>query len=626
MVVDAVATHPYQAEVLLHTLRENAAVPPEAVVVQCTTRVDEDVAAHFRRSGHAVTRIAPYLDGRYCNKIAQLDCFAAQLDAGVEGVFLLDLDLAIAAPLRLPDPSAACGKVVDGDNPNLALIEKLFQAAGVPLPEVVPSDWEGRGDTVATNLNGGFVYLPRRSIAPLRAAWRKWAEFLFARPTLFGPRAESEAAFKHVDQLALALALASEHAPLCRLPTNWNFPCHKDRRPRLYRQHEPLRALHYHDCLDEFGLLAPTVRGFEAVDDAAKQVNAGIGAGLGGTFFDLFKQERARETVAQVPALPATPFSAAFRARKAVLPSGKQRRLILHAGTPKTGTSSLQRHLGEHRRELASQGWWYPPPSDTPEPKHQRLNALLRRGNAQSFAAYVEEALRDMPDSAHTVLFTTEGIYNHWWDYEPWAKAALRHLAALFDFELCVWFRPPVPFAAALYVQYLANPPTEDEPRHVYGRDIDFATALADPWFRRHFDYLGFLHEARELFGAARVRPFLFGDDTVQTFIDAYGVPLPAAHQRRNRSIGELGARMLRVGNRLLSAGAERDHAVALVRDVDTLLGEQSAPFVLDEHERNAVLRYAQRGWSAVQAAVQSGRGQRAQSRTGSPPPRGRVA
>ena len=625
MVVDAVATHPYQAEVLLHTLRENAAVPPEAVAVQCTTRVDENVAAHFRHSGHAVTRVAPYLDGKYCNKIVQLDCFAAQLDAGVDGVFLLDLDLAIAAPLRLPDPSAVCGKVVDGDNPNLALIEKLFQAAGVPLPEVVPSDWEGRGDTVATNLNGGFVYLPRSSIAPLRAAWRKWAEFLFARPALFGARAEHEAAFKHVDQLALALALASESAPLRRLPTNWNFPCHKDRRPRLYRQHEPLRALHYHDCLDEFGLLAPTVRGFEAVDDAAKQVNANIGAGLGGAFFDLFKQQRARETVAQVP-LPATPFSAAFRAHKAVLPSGKQRRLILHAGTPKTGTSSLQRHLGSHRRELALQGWWYPPPSDTPEPKHQRLNALLRRGNAQSFAAYVEEALRDMPDSAHTVLFTTEGIYNHWWDYAPWAKATLRHWAALFDFELCVWFRPPVPFAAALYVQYLANPPTKDEPRHVYGRDIDFATALADPWFRRHLDYLGFLHEARALFGADRVRPFLFGDDTVQTFIDAYGVPLPAAHQRRNRSIGELGARMLRVGNRLLSAGAERDHAVALVRDVDTLLGEQSAPFVLDEHERNAVLRYAQRGWSAVQAAVQSGRGQRAQSRTGSPPPRGRVA
>lgn len=613
MVVDAVATHPYQAEVLLHTLRENAAVPPEAVVVQCTTRVDEDVAAHFRRSGHAVTRIAPYLDGKYCNKIVQLDCFAAHLDAGVDGVFLLDLDLAIAAPLRLPDPSAVCGKVVDGDNPNLALIEKLFQAAGVPLPEVVPSDWEGRGDTVATNLNGGFVYLPRSSIAPLRAAWCKWAEFLFARPALFGARAEHEAAFKHVDQLALALALASESAPLRRLPTNWNFPCHKDRQPRLYRRHEPLRSLHYHDCLDEFGLLAPTVRGFEAVDDAVEQVNAGIGAGLGGAFFDLFKQQRARETVAQVPTAPATPFSAAFRARKAMLPSGKQRRLILHAGTPKTGTSSLQRHLGSHRRELASQGWWYPAPSDTPEPKHQRLNALLRRGNAQSFAAYVEEALRDMPDSAHTVLFTTEGIYNHWWDYAPWAKATLRHLAALFDFELCVWFRPPVPFAAALYVQYLGNPPTEDEPRHVYGRDIDFATALADPWFRRHFDYLGFLHEARALFGADRVRPFLFGDDTVQTFINAYGVPLPAAHQRRNRSIGELGARMLRVGNRVLSSGPERDHAVALVRDVDTLLGEKSAPFVLDEHERNAVLRYAQRGWSAVQAAAQSGRGHRGQ-------------
>ena len=608
MVVDAVAAHPYQAEVLLHTLRENAAVPPEAVIVQCTSRVDEEVVGAFRQAGHETVRIEPYLDGKYCNKIAQLDCFAEQLDAAVAGVFLLDLDVAIAAPLDIPEPSAVCGKVVDGDNPSLALIETLFQAAGVALPEIVPSDWEGRGDTVATNLNGGFIYLPHSQVAPLRAAWRRWAEFLFARPRLFGARGEREAAFKHVDQLALALALASESAPLCHLPTNWNFPCHKDRRPRLYRQHEPLRALHYHDCLDEFGLLAPAASGFEAVDAVVEQVNASIGTGLGGAYFDLFKQQRAREAMRQVSALPAEPFSASFIARKAVLPSGQRRRLILHAGAPKTGTSSLQRHFGDRRRELALRGWWYPPPSDTPEPKHQHLNGLLRRGNAQSFAAYVEEALRDMPDSAHTVLFTTEGIYNHWWDYAPWAKAALRHLAALFDFELCVWFRPPVSFAAALYVQYLGNPPTDDEPRHVYGRDIDFATALADPWFRRHLDYLGFLHEARALFGADRVRPFLFGDDTVQSFIDAYGAPLPAAQQRRNPSLGSLGMRMLRIVNRAQISGAQRDRAIAKVRDIDAVLGEQSTPFELDDGERDAVLRYARRGWRAVQAAAQTER------------------
>ena len=606
MVVDWPAAHPYQAELLLRTLRENAGVPREAITVQCTTRVGEDVRAAFRRGGYAVAEIAPYLDGMYCNKIAQLDRLEGQLDEDVQGVFLLDLDLAILAPLDVPDPTAVCGKVVDGGNPGLALIAELFVAAGVPLPRTVPCDWEGRGDTIATNLNGGFLYLPCDHLRSLHAAWRKWAEFLFTHATLFGVHAERAPAFKHLDQLSFALGLASERAPLCHLPTNWNFPGHKDRQPRLYREDEPLRVLHYHECLDEFGLLAPKARGFPALDEAVEQVNATIGAGSGTAFFDLFRRQRSLDAVRDVPALPRATFSAEFRARMRAWPSGRQRRLILHAGTPKTGTSSLQQHLGTHRRQLAEQGWWYPQPSDTAMPKHQQLNVLLRRGDSRSFAAYVEAALRDMPDSAHTVVFTTEGIFNHWWDYQPWAKAMLRHLAALFDFELCVWFRPPASFATALYAQNVGNPATVDETRHVYGRDIDFADALADSWFRRHLDYLGFLHEVRLLFGANRVRVFAFGEDTVQTFIDEYGVPLPPEHGRRNLSLRNIGIEMTRVAKRVEMSRDEHDRVKALVREIDDILGERSGPFRLNSVEHDAVLRYAQRGWSIVRAAAQS--------------------
>ena len=603
MVVDWPRQHPYQAEVLLHTLRENAGAPPEAIVVQCTTRVGDDVRAEFRRAGHAVVEIAPYLDGVYCNKIAQLDHFAARPDDNAQGVFLLDLDVAILAPLDIPDPTAVCGKIVDGDNPPLPIIRRLFAAAEVPLPPLKPSDWQGRGDTIATNLNGGFLYLPMDRIESLRAAWRKWAEFLFARPDLFGPRGASEAAFKHVDQLAFALALAADDVPLRHLPTNWNFPGHKDRQPRLHRQNEPVCALHYHDCLDAFGLLAPKVRGFAALDQAVERVNASIGGKPATEFFERFKRQRALEAVCDVPTLPKTTFSAEFLTR-ARTPQGGQRRLILHAGAPKTGTSSLQRHLGEHRVALAAKGWWYPQPSDAVEPKHQQLNALLRRGDSHAFAAHVEAALRAMPDDAHTVIFSTEGIFNHWWDYAPWAKAALRHLAALFDFELCVWLRPPDSFAAALYVQYLANPPSAEEPRHVYGRDIDFATALADPWFRRHLDCLGFLHEARLLFGASRVRAFPSGEDTVRAFIDEYDVPLPPQHERWNPSLRNAGVEAMRIANRVETSGHERDRVTALVRELDDIVGERSGPFRLREREREAVLRFGQRCWYRVQAGL----------------------
>ena len=229
MVVDWLDTHPYQAEVLLFTLETFASVPRRQMVVQCTSRVPDNVRVAFESQGYTVTTIEPYLDQTYCNKIAQLDHFADGTDAS--GVFLLDLDMVVVSPLTVPDPNAVCGKIVDGDNPALDRLERLFDAAGVPRPATVPSDWEGRGDTFATNLNGGFLYVPRDQIAPVRSAWRRWAEFLYARPDLF----DHPSARRHVDQIGFAMALASEETPLLHLPANWNYPGHKDRAPRAYR-------------------------------------------------------------------------------------------------------------------------------------------------------------------------------------------------------------------------------------------------------------------------------------------------------------------------------------------------------------------------------------------------------
>ena len=90
---------------------------------------------------------------------------------------------------------------------------------------------------------------------------------------------------------------------------------------------------------------------------------------------------------------------------------------------------------------------------------------------------------------------------------------------------------------AALYVQYLRNAPVDDVMRNVYGRDVSFADALRDEWFRRHLDYLGFVHEAQELLGAGRVKAFLSNDDTVGTFMARYG-PVRCRCRRRTRNGG----------------------------------------------------------------------------------------
>ena len=602
MVVDWLGSHPYQAEVLLFTLEAFANVPRRQTVVQCTDRVSDDVVAKLSAQGYTVTTIAPYLDQAYCNKIAQLDYFVDSTDA--RGVFLLDLDLAILAELDIPDRDVVCGKLVDGANPPLATLERLFDAAGIELPAIMPSDWEGRGNTIATNLNGGFLYVPRPHIEPLRNEWRHWAEFLFAKPDLF----DHPSARKHIDQIAFAMALASARIGFRHLPTNWNYPGHKDRVPRAYRRDEPLRVLHYHDRLGRFGLIDAAESDAAAVEEAVNRVNSALAARDGPSlFYDLHREDMALRAIGAVPALPASTFSDAFIARTWI--GDQKRRLILHAGTPKTGTWSLQFHLGTHRRELMAEGWWYPAPSDTPEPKHQQANALLRRDDPDGLVRYVESALADMPDDAHTVLLTTEGIFNHWWDYGPRGKGMLRLLAALFDFELCVWFRPPEDFAAALYAQYLRNPrrPTESM-GNVYGRDIDFTEALADGWFRGHLDYLGFYREAQILFGASRVKAFRFADDTVTTFLEHYRLAgLPGEAARRNTSLGRAGVDLMRIANRHALNDDEQAHVADLVRDIDSTIGERAERFRLTAEERQLVQRFGAPGWRTLQPLLVDG-------------------
>ena len=226
---------------------------------------------------------------------------------------------------------------------------------------------------------------------------------------------------------------------------------------------------------------------------------------------------------------------------------------------------------------------------------------MLLDADEAAFVEYLESVLRDMPDHAHTVILSTEGIFNHWWDYTPKAKGLLRHLAALFDFELCVWFRTPKEFAASYYLQILKNGRTPSTWDNVYGRDISFTDAMQDGWFRRHFDYLGFVHEARELFGRSRVKVFPYTTDTVRTFLEHYGIDvLPTNFSRRNMSMRQPAMEMMRITNRYELDGSERRRVMNLIRKIDALIGERAEQFLLSEGEMDLLTRYGQRGWGEL--------------------------
>ena len=609
MVVDWLDAHPYQAEVLLATLEGVAGIPRRRMVVQCTDRVPTQVVDEFRRRGHVVVVIEPYLDRTYCNKIAQLDHFLTPegFAAGSDGVLLLDLDIAVLAPLDVPDPDAVCGKVVDGPNPPLAAIEEVFRKAGVALPDVIPCDWRERGETIATNLNGGVLYIPRRQLAVVRERWRHWAEWMHADPDAL------PAARKHIDQVSFALTLAQHDLPWRHLPTHWNFPGGHDRTPSLDPA-EPVRVLHYHSWgLDDAGLVAPTYSTTPVLDDPVAGVNSLISE-QPMVFFERFRRDRALDAVSAAPVLEASLFSPDFVQREVAI--GCRRRLVLHGGAPKTGTSSLQWHLAENRAELSARGIWFPPPTFSPEPKHQPLNAALRKGDIAGFVAGVETALRDMPDDTHTVILTTEGIFNHWWDYPPEAKALLRRLAALFDFELCLWLREPVAFAAALWRQYLLNPPTEGASAGVQGRDVALGEALEDDWFRRHLDCLGIFQEMELLFGKGRVRALPFAGDTVEEFLDEYDIaPLAVPPRRHNASLGRFGVGLARAVNRHIGHGPGRERALRCVELLDRCAGPLSGRVQATDRERSRIQQSSAAAWRAMQPLLERPRPRRRRER-----------
>ena len=609
MVVDWLDAHPYQAELLLTTFDEMAGAPRNRVVVQCTDRVPSEVLEEFRRRGHVVVVIEPYLDRTYCNKIVQLDHFLTPegFDVGTEGVLLLDLDIAVLERLDIPDPNVVQGKIVDGPNPPLADIQVAFAKAGVAMPEVVACDWREREQTIATNLNGGVLYIPRGQVAAVREAWRHWAEWLHKDTSALA------AARKHIDQISFALTLAGGEIPWRHLPTNWNFPGGHDRTPSLDAS-EPVRVLHYHSWgLTDAGLVAPTYAQTSVLDDGVARVNRLI-SDRPMAFFERFRRDRALDAVSDVPLLEAGLFSTEFVQRE--VHGGCRRRLVLHGGAPKTGSSSLQWQLAENREELAARGIWFPPPAFSPEPKHQPLSATLRKGDIAGFVRYVEGALVDMPDDTHTVILTTEGVFNHWWDYPPEAKGALRRLAALFDFELCLWLREPVSFAVALWTQYLQNPRTEGPSANVQGRDVSLAEAMEDDWFRRHLDCFGVFQEMELLFGKGRVRALPFRGDTVQRFLDEYDIaPLPVPPRRHNASLGRLGVHLVRFVNRHFSDGPSRTRALRCVEWLDRRATPLMGRVRVSDEERALIEQSSAAPWRAMQPLLDAPRLRRRRER-----------
>lgn len=266
-VVDADPIFAYQAWHLGHSLARRGNLSARQFHLQCTPSVSAEAMTELAEAGFVLSRLTPFGDGAYCNKLAQWP--------GVSGtsarvVVLLDTDmLCLASFSDLLTAHEVIGKPVDLPNPPLAVLDAVFARTGRSTrPAQVRVD-AGPQMTFAGNFNGGFYGLPKAAARQLFPAWQRWAEWLLSDAgalSAFGYQ-------RNADQISFCLAAHELELNLRSAPSNLNYFAHFEAPRHYLLPREPIAILHYHaPLLDLGGRLSPVTqlspRSLAAVVDA----------------------------------------------------------------------------------------------------------------------------------------------------------------------------------------------------------------------------------------------------------------------------------------------------------------------------------------------------------------------
>lgn len=265
-VVDSAPVFLPQTRMFLASLMAQGVVPDQ-IHAHVTPGVGEEARNLLRRIGVCNHELQPFLDGKYCNKLVQLDSLL-NLDADV--YILCDTDLAFAGSIeKWIDLNYLRAKPVDFENPPLERLTALKNRLGLDVtPRLVATSCSA-GTTWSTNCNGGLYIVPGKLAASLAQNWKYYATLLRECEDIL------ENWYHHVDQIAFAMAALAIGEDLRELPLEANFPMHLEDHFRHMDFNEPV-VLHYHWLLDETGRVQLT--GHPSVDNAISKVNAALDA------------------------------------------------------------------------------------------------------------------------------------------------------------------------------------------------------------------------------------------------------------------------------------------------------------------------------------------------------------
>jgi hypothetical protein len=277
--------------------------------------------------------------------------------------------------------------------------------------------------------------------------------------------------------------------------------------------------------------------------------------------------------------------------------NGQPLKLIIHAGTPKTGTTSIQSYLDKNQRKLRGKGILYPHNIDRIKnphaPKHQWFEKNLVTTHVDYFLENFKNIIAQITEDIHTIVLSSEGIYNYWWDFPAASTALLSELRHHFDAEVWVWFREPLAFIEDFYKQCMRNPRVDSNP--CYGRDLSFSEMLDIKWFSQHLDYQGFVNDCQALFGEEKVLAFQYEGDVVQELKQKLGVATPHDNSspRLNNSLDTTAIALLRVINRYDVSAKDKHLLMPHLRKMSEVTESYTAAPLIDSESRKRVLDMA---------------------------------
>lgn len=199
-------------------------------------------------------------------------------------------------------------------------------------------------------------------------------------------------------------------------------------------------------------------------------------------------------------------------------------RVVIHIGTHKTGTSSIQGVMAKNRDLLAGKGIWYPQCRYSA----RNLNFLgwrLATKQYQEPSRFLEKAVAEARDrDCHTLLLSGESFYamtglfhnlldrpvDDYWDNEEEAVRALAGMLPDIEVKVVCYVRRQDLFLESLYNQFVKQAPG-------YFEDLNSFIEKSGPIA----DYAGHLDIWAKVFGddAMVVRPF---DDLSVSLMDDF--------------------------------------------------------------------------------------------------------